>query len=57
MADHHSHAHSDHGHSDHGHPAMDYAEHDRTFELFLTMTKWATIGVVGVVVLMAITLL
>lgn len=49
MAEHHSHA--------EGHPDMDYAEHDRTFHLFLTLTKWATIGVVGVMILMAITLL
>jgi Bacterial aa3 type cytochrome c oxidase subunit IV len=49
MADHHSHT--------QGHPDMDYAEHERTFDLFLTMTKWSTIFVIGVVIFMAITLL
>jgi len=28
----------------------DYAEHERTYELFLTMTKW---GVISIVILLA----
>jgi hypothetical protein len=33
---------------------MDYAEHERTYGLFVGMTKWGTIGVVAILVLMAI---
>ena len=40
-----------------GHPAMDYAEHERTYNLFLTLTKWSTIFLVLVMVFMAVTLL
>lgn len=35
----------------------DYAEHERTYHLFLQMTKWGTIFVVVVLILMAIFLL
>jgi hypothetical protein len=45
----------DHGKADH--PAMDYAEHDKTYELFIAMTKWGTILSVAIVVFMAVTLL
>ena len=34
-------------------PAMDYAEHERTFALFMTITKWGTIATVAVLVAMA----
>ena len=34
-----------------GHPAMDYAEHQRTYKLFTKLTR---LPVVGVVVLMAL---
>ena len=34
-----------------GHPAMDYAEHEKTYKLFIKMTGYI---VVGVVVLMAL---
>jgi hypothetical protein len=34
-----------------GHPAMDYAEHEKTYKLFLKGTVWL---VGGVVVLMAL---
>jgi len=34
-----------------GHPAMDYAEHEKTYKLFLKGTVWL---VSGVVVLMAL---
>jgi hypothetical protein len=40
-----------------GHPAMDYAEHERTYRAFTTFTKWGTIGVVAILILMAIFLL
>jgi hypothetical protein len=33
-----------------GHPAMDYAEHQRTYKLFCKLTLWT---IIGVVVLMA----
>jgi hypothetical protein len=33
-----------------GHPAMDYAEHNRTYASFLA---WAKVGVIFMVVLMA----
>ncbi|MFN3891683.1 MAG: aa3-type cytochrome c oxidase subunit IV [Beijerinckiaceae bacterium] len=49
---------ADHGtHSAAGHPAMDYAEHEKTYKMFLTLAKWTTIGTVAILVLMAITLL
>ncbi len=34
--------------------AMDYAEHERTYEGFLRLTKWGVIVVVAVLVLMAV---
>lgn len=40
-----------------GHPAMDYAEHERTYKLFIGMAKWGTILSVAVLVFMAVTLL
>ncbi len=33
---------------------MDYAEHERTYRLFLRMAKWLTIGVAILLILMAI---
>ena len=33
---------------------MDYGEHERTYSLFLGMTKWITTAVVVIVVLMAV---
>jgi hypothetical protein len=38
-------------------PSMDYAEHERTFNGFLTATKWGTIVVVLILIGMAIFLL
>jgi hypothetical protein len=32
-------------------PAMDYAEHDKTFGLFAGMIKWGTVGSLGIVLL------
>jgi hypothetical protein len=43
-----------HGHSSAGHPAMDYAEHERTYHGFLVLTKWGSISVALILVLMAI---
>jgi hypothetical protein len=40
-----------------GHPAMDYAEHERTYRLFIAMTKWSTIALVLLMIFMAVTLL
>ncbi|MDB5652047.1 MAG: Bacterial aa3 type cytochrome c oxidase subunit [Hyphomicrobiales bacterium] len=40
-----------------GHPAMDYAEHERTYEMFTKMTKWGTIGMVALMAIMALTLI
>ena len=33
---------------------MDYGEHERTYRLFLGMTKWITVAVVILIVLMAV---
>lgn len=43
--------------AEHHETAMDYAEHERTYAGFLAMTKWGTIAVVVILVLMAIFLL
>lgn len=37
--------------------AMDYNEHNRTFDIFTVLLKWGTIGVVLVLIFMAIFLL
>lgn len=37
-----------------GHEAMDYPEHLRTYDGFIAATKWGTIAVVAILVLMAI---
>jgi hypothetical protein len=44
-------------HNTAGHPAMDYAEHEKTYQLFIGLTKWGTIFCVAIMVLMALTLL
>lgn len=36
---------------------MDYAEHEKTYELFVGLTKWGSIAVVVVLILMAYFLL
>ena len=36
------------------HNAMDYAEHDRTYALFIGLVKWGTIACIVLLVLMAI---
>lgn len=49
---------ADHGsHAAESSSAMDYAEHEKTYERFLVMAKWTTIFSVGVLVFMAVTLL
>lgn len=37
--------------------AMDYAEHNNTFALFIGLVKWGTVLTVAILVLMAIFLL
>lgn len=37
--------------------AMNYKEHEKTYDLFLMMTKYGTVAVVIVLILMAIFLL
>jgi len=32
---------------------MDYAEHERTYDMFVGLTKWGTIAIVAILVLMA----
>ena len=36
---------------------MDYAEHDKSYAMFVGMTKWGTISIVVLLILMAIFLL
>jgi hypothetical protein len=37
-----------------GHPAMDYAEHERTYKLFLKLTVYFVVGVIALMALLAI---
>ena len=37
-----------------GHPAMDYAEHERTYKLFLKLTVYLVVGVIVLMALLAI---
>jgi hypothetical protein len=37
-----------------GHPAMDYAEHQRTYKLFLKITMFAIVSVVALMAILAI---
>jgi hypothetical protein len=37
-----------------GHPAMDYAEHQRTYSLFLKGTVVLIVGVIVIMVLLAV---
>lgn len=32
---------------------MDYAEHEKTYDLFVSLTKWGSISVIVILVLMA----
>jgi hypothetical protein len=40
--------------SSEGHPAMDYAEHDRTYKLFVKLTGIVIVGVVALMACLAI---
>ena len=35
-----------------GHPAMNYAEHEKTYRLFLGLVKWGTIASIASIVLL-----
>ena len=37
--------------------SMDYAQHEKTYNMFLVLAKWTTIGSAAILILMAITLL
>jgi hypothetical protein len=37
-----------------GHPDMDYAEHEKTYALFLWLLKYGAIGVVLIVIFLAL---
>jgi hypothetical protein len=37
-----------------GHPAMDYDEHEKTYQLFLKLIKYSVIGAAAIVALLAI---
>lgn len=37
-----------------GHPAMDYAEHERTYKLFTKLTLYTIVGVIVLMALLAI---
>ena len=39
--------------NEHEVPAMDYAEHERTYENFLWLTKWGIIAVIDIVIALA----
>lgn len=37
-----------------GHPDMDYAEHERTYDMFIGLFKWGTVFCIGCVVLLGV---
>lgn len=37
-----------------GHPDMDYEEHERTYQMFLKLMKYAVIGSVTVLIVLAL---
>lgn len=37
-----------------GHRDMDYAEHEKTYRMFLTFVKYGTATVIGLVILLAV---
>mgnify|MGYP001765154483 CR=1 FL=1 len=37
-----------------GHPAMDYAEHEKTYDLFIGLMKWGTVFCVACMILLAV---
>lgn len=44
-------------HGSAGHPDMDYPEHERTYAMFITLSKWTTIAAATILVLMALILI
>ena len=44
---------ADNSHVTAGHPDMDYAEHEATYRLFLSLTKYVATGVVLIVIFLA----
>lgn len=36
--------------------AMDYAEHEKTYNLFIGLTKWSTVALVILMIILAATL-
>ncbi|MBX9740854.1 MAG: aa3-type cytochrome c oxidase subunit IV [Beijerinckiaceae bacterium] len=44
-------------HGSTGHPDMDYPEHERTYAMFIALSKWTTIAAVVILTLMAVTLI
>jgi hypothetical protein len=36
------------------HPDMDYAEHDRTYGMFISLFKWGTVFCIACVVLLGV---
>jgi hypothetical protein len=36
-----------------GHPAMDYAEHERTYRMFLKLIKYTVVGTAAILALLA----
>ncbi len=36
------------------HPAMDYAEHQKTYDLFVGLIKWGTVASVACIILLAV---
>lgn len=45
---------ADHSSPTGGHPDMDYAEHEKTYAMFLGLAKWGSIGVAIVMILLAL---
>lgn len=45
---------ADHTPTEGGHPDMDYAEHERTYQRFIAFTKWSTIALVVILLLMLV---
>ena len=45
---------ADHDHASHSGSAMDYPEHEKTYERFVSFAKWGTIVVILIVAWMAI---
>jgi Bacterial aa3 type cytochrome c oxidase subunit IV len=38
-------------------PAMDYAQHEATYRMFIQLTKWSTVFLVLLLIFMSVTLL